>query len=444
MHKKVFSTSFFLAGASVIEKVGSFLTVPILTGCLTPVQYGELTASIAYVGMLSLIYHCGLSSSLSRWYSMWQESWDKKLYEKYIFTIITSFAIFVGWILILLNSFYPLSYLIGIDFNLFMAVFISGIFLIPFSIRSAIWAIEGKAFFSVLFGLFKTLFFLCLIYYFLPKFKSPFVKPCAEIISLFIISLFLFKSYYSRNYPKFKEVEFSKIKDVLKESFYYGFSMQLSQILFWIIASSDRILISRFLNNSAVGFYSILMISIMPVFLIVSFNNSFSVYYLKLMSEENNIKKACNYVFQYLLFGGIIIFIYKLFLYLFNKKIILLLATKEYLSVAGIFHFGADILFFYTAYLLFSRNLHFYKDNKAIIFIMIISSVINILGNILLIPIFGINGSFYASIFSYFVMAVISIGFLYREVKFPYVKGILAVFSGFSIVYILFDIFSVY
>lgn len=72
MHKKIFSSAGYLAGASLVEKIGGFIIMPMLTVALTSEDYGSLMLAVSYVGVIMLFIYNGLHSALFRWYSMWQ------------------------------------------------------------------------------------------------------------------------------------------------------------------------------------------------------------------------------------------------------------------------------------------------------------------------------------------------------------------------------------
>lgn len=439
MHKRIFSSAGYLAGASLIEKIGGFITIPILTASLVSKDYGSLMLAISYVGVIILFVYNGLHSALFRWYSMWQEEFDKRLYEKYIFIIINGIGFFVVAFLIFVNKIYNLNVVLKLDFWLLIAVLLGAILATGYNLKSTIWIIENKAYKNLLFMFVKTFLLVLGVYIFIKVYPFAITKPIIEIVILSVMSSFFIYSYlYS--YPILKSVEYYKIKPVLKESLIYGWGLQVSQIAFWVITSSDRIMLANLTNNEFVAYYSILMIGIAIMFVVVAFNNSFSAYYNKMISENLSMEEINKYIFLYLLYGFLAIILYKLFLYFFSDNIILILSTKEYLVVSKYLYLTSDIILYYFAYLLFSRYLHAYKMVKIVISIMFISAILNIELNFILIPDYGILGALSASVLAYLSMAIISFYSMYKKIEFIYIKKLMTLFIAIVFINFSFDI----
>ena len=440
MTKKILSSSGYLAGASLIEKIGAFIMIPILTTALSSKDYGSLMLSASYVGVIMLFIYNGLHSALFRWYSMWKETFDKKIYEKYIFTIVNIIGFFIVLLFTLIHTqIYNLNELLKIDFLLFISVLIAGIMTIGYSLRSTIWIIENKAYLNLIFMLIKTTILVSAIYFLINIYPYTITRPIIEIVIVGLMSFYFIYSYIF-NYPSIRSIKLSEIKPVLKESLIYGWGLQISQIAFWVITSSDRIMLANLTNNEFVAYYSILMIGVTVMFIIVAFNNSFSVYYNKMISDDFSMKEINKYIFTYLLYGFLAILIYKLFLYFLSDYIILLLATEEYLVVSKYMYLTSDIILYYFAYLLFSRYLHAFKMVKAIIIITLFSAVINVGLNYILIPQYGILGALIASIIAYLSMGIVSFFIMYKKIEFLYMKNLLLLFSMIIIINFIVDI----
>jgi len=440
LHKKIFSSAGYLAGASLIEKVGTFILVPILTTTLTSKDYGALMLAISYVGVMILFIYNGLHSALFRWYSMWSEDFDKKIYEKYIFYIVN----LIGFSMIFFLSFihleiYNLDSVLKLNFWLFIAVLGVGILNIGYNLKSSVWIVDNKPYFNLIFTVVKTTFLVIGVYFLIHIYPYSITKPIIEIVILFLMSLYFLYSYIIK-YPSLKNMSFYQIKPVLKDSFIYGWGLQISQIAFWIITSSDRIILANLTNNQYVAYYSILMIGTTIMFIIVAFNNSFSAYYNKMINDKLSFKEINDYLFTYLLYGFIAIFIYKIILYFLANFIILLLSTKEYLIVSDYMYLTSDILLFYFAYLLFSRYLHAYKMVKLVIATTMFSALLNIGLNYTLIPEYGILGALIGSILAYFSMSVISFLWMYKRLEFKYIKNLMILFIVISVVNFIVDI----
>lgn len=437
MHKKIFSEAGYLTGSSIIEKILAFLILPIMTANLSVDKYGSLVTAISYVSFFSLLYYNGLHSSFFRWYSLWEESWDKRIYEKYIFMIIFTLAIGLVIILTIVNLIYPLKILLGIEFKLLIIVYFSNIAMIPYMIKSTIWIVDGKAKYTLIFTLVRNIILFYLTWELIVVWKSEFVRPAMEIISMILLWSYIIYQYIYC-YPSCKEVKFNDIKSILKKSFSYGWALQITQITFWIISSSDRILINHFLGSVEVAYFSILMLGLTPIFIIINFNNSFSVYYNKTLSAGISLAAINRYILQYVFLGSGILFLYKLFLFNFSHFCIAMVATAEYYVVEQYMHFTADILMLYMVNLLLSRYFHYKLENSRILYVNISGAIINIIGNVFLIPLVGIKGSLYSLILSYFTMCIFNLNLIKKEQH----RECYYLFYGISIVLFIYIIFN--
>ena len=433
MHKKIFSSAGYLAGASLIEKIGAFIIIPILTVALSPKEYGDLMLGVSYTGIVMLLIYNGLQSALFRWYSIWQENFNKKIYEKYLFLIVNSIAFIIVLLFIGVNSIYNLNDLLKIDFWLFMAILVASISLIPYSFKSSVWIIDNKAYLNLVFTITKTILIVLGIYFLINIYSDAIIKPLIELSITLLVSSYLIYEYFFK-YPSLNNVEFKKIKPILKESLIYGWGLQISQIAFWIITSSDRIMLANLTSNEFVAYYSVLMIGITIMFVVVAFNNSFSAYYNKMTSDNIPIEKINRYIFTYLFYGFLAIVFYKLFLYYFADNIILMFSTKEYLIVSRYMYLTSDIILFYFAYLLFSRYLHAYKMVKMVIAVTIFSALLNLVLNYYLILSYGILGALVASIIAYLSMGIFSFTIMYKKIGFVYMKNLIILFGFILIV----------
>ncbi len=441
MTKKIFSSAGYLAGASLIEKIGGIILIPILTSKLAPEKYGELALALTYIGFISLFFYNGLHSALFRWYSMWSESFDKRIYEKYIFYIINIIGLIVLFALSIVNYFiYNLEIFLQVEFSLFIFAYLSSLVLVGYSLRGTVWIIENKPQLNLYFMTLKTLFTVGIVYFFIDSYTTPYIRPIADILSIGLSS-FMIYYYYIVKYPPLNSIRYSQIRPVLKESFIYGWGLQISQLSFWVINSSDRVMLAHLIDNKSVALYSVLMLGTTAIFLVVAFNNSFSAYYNKMLHEHYSINILNSYISKYLLYGFIAVLLYKFVLYFFAENIILLLSTKDYLSISSYLYLTSDLIFFYFTYLLFSRYFHAHKMVKLVIAITLSSAILNVVLNFIFIPIYGIFGALIGSLISYFFMAFISLFLLYKKQGLSNIQNIVYIFLVTNLVNIVCDLF---
>jgi len=272
----------------------------------------------------------------------------------------------------------------------------------------------------------------------LKKEKRSFIFSLVSIISAISLPLFqvIFLYIFEKNiisllqgYLCSKILIFFILFIINKRNMNYGFSITfikklaiigipfvISSISAWIFSFSDRIIIGQMLSNELVGIYDVmykysfafssLMISIFPlIWNIVMFE----------IEKEKGAKKIYATIFDNLL--SFILVITTLLLFLSYPLLQLLTSKSNYMDyyelipiliVSSIFN---PIYY----YIIFAMSI----KQKIKIYIPTISSgIINIIMNIILIPIIGISGAIISTLLSYILLILTT---LYLSQKIYYV-----------------------
>lgn len=230
---------------------------------------------------------------------------------------------------------------------------------------------------------------------------------------------------------------------------YWKFSLSISiplvgySIASQILGVSDRMMISKMIDNSAVGIYSTVY-SISSLFTMVwtAINASF-VPYLYQNIEKNN--KEIKKVLSSILLGYSIVSI--LFV-LLSPEIIKIFATSEYYEAIYIMPPIAIGVFMTSVSNVYSNILLYLKKSKYIMFSATLAAIINIILNYWLIPIYGYMVAAYTTMFSYLVMLIMLIicsNKLYRKLKNDSLNSIydnhkIIIITIFNTIFLLFEI----
>ena len=186
---------------------------------------------------------------------------------------------------------------------------------------------------------------------------------------------------------------------------YWKFSLSLSipllgySIASQILSVSDRMMISRMVNNSAVGIYSTLY-SVASLFSMVwtAVNSSFIPYLYQNIGEKNNRIKEFSFSILY------IYAVAAVFMVFMSPEIVKILATSEYYEGIYIMPPIAVGVFLTSAANLYSNVLLYLKSSKYIMYASIIAAALNIVLNYIFIGIFGYMAAAYTTMLSYMVM----------------------------------------
>ena len=221
------------------------------------------------------------------------------------------------------------------------------------------------------------------------------------LISNIIILIFMSYNIISEIGFKFPRFKF------IKEYLCFGLPTIPSNLSYWAVDSIDRYFIGIFLGAAFVGYYSpgytlgnvIMMISA-PFSLILP--SVLPKYY---DGEKNEIvSRYLKYSLKYFLLISIPLVIGLSFL---SKPILDILTTTEIASQGYLITpFIAVSCLLFGFYVIISNSILLAKKTKVIGSIWVITALINICLNVILIPIFGIIGAAFATLFSYIFVFV--------------------------------------
>ena len=169
-----------------------------------------------------------------------------------------------------------------------------------------------------------------------------------------------------------------------------------------ILNVSDRMMISRMVNNSAVGIYSTLYtVSSLSLMVWQAINASFVPYlFQNIEKKEHNVKKIANMLMA--TYAAIAIL-----LTYFAPEIVRILATEEYYEAIYIMPPIAAGVFFTSYSHLYSNIAVYYKKTKYVMYPAIIAACINLGLNYVCIKLFGYMAAAYTTLASYIVLAAL-------------------------------------
>jgi len=205
-------------------------------------------------------------------------------------------------------------------------------------------------------------------------------------------------SYYYESFKKWR-VNISLIKSLLSESF----PLFLASISVVIYARIDQIMIKQYLDSSAVGLYAVAVKiaeiwSFIPALIIFSL---FPAIINAKISNERSYEKR---------FGGLLVgatfisIIFASIISFFADPIVRIIGGVEYLGAVAalrIYVWGvvAAVIFSVVQQLLVAENW-----TKITFYITMVGALINVVLNLWLIPLYGINGAAWSTLIAYSVM----------------------------------------
>lgn len=257
---------------------------------------------------------------------------------------------------------------------------------------------------------------------------------------LFIIYLPYILSFFSGLFQGI--FSFIKIFDwlLLKQVFFYGIIIAFTNFGWIIINQTDTMTLTYFTSPYEVGLYTVaLPISLLLLFFMRPVNIVFSPFVTELATEKKykKLSEAIHIAYQYIF---ILLLPFALCLVAFPEYIIPILFDFKYLAAAPALMILAIGTLFY-AFSVFN-NIVFTGLGKAKIMACSVACValMNLVLNIILIPIFGIVGVAFSTMLSYILLFAISTFYLFRilHFSFPFSSWLKALVCSFLTLLIVF------
>ncbi len=233
----------------------------------------------------------------------------------------------------------------------------------------------------------------------------------AYAISVCIVS-FLSFTFWLKEIEFFKY--FSNINSNLNDVIKYSFPVLISNSMLLLIQWVDIIILGYFETSNTVGIYSVIMkISLFSSVILFSINSIVASEFSKLYSLDKMddlrdlIKKSSKIIFFITIPILILIVCFSEFILGYFGFEFIMANKTLHILIAGQF---VNILCGSVGYILMmTEKQNVFKN------IMIIATCINIILNIILIPLYSINGAAIASSVSLILWNVISFSYIYRK-----------------------------
>lgn len=220
-------------------------------------------------------------------------------------------------------------------------------------------------------------------------------------------------------------------KEILKNLLKIGMPLLPSFLIYWIFTSSDKLMIANMLGNDEVGLYAVgAKIASASQLIYTAFAGGWQYFAFSTMREENQVKNN-SLVFEYL---GVISFMCAMFVCAWSKTFFKLFFVGDYVNgyiVTPYLFLGPLLLMLYQV---ISNQFLVIKKTLPGMFILFTGAIINVVLNIYLIPLIGIEGAAIATLVGYavsvFICAIVLIKMNLAEIslKFKFLSLLLILF----------------
>ena len=424
---KLFAQRVGLVGiANIIISLGGLILLPILTKNLSIEEYGIWAQIGVTIGLLVPLTTLALSTAGHRFLSGEK---DKKVVSKgfhSIFAVVFLISFIVSVLIFVFSR--PLSIALfgGTEAEYFVRlaaplILLGGMNSVALECFLTFQQVKKYSALLIL----ETALQILLISYFLLSGFGVF----GAIISLLIIRgiVLILESLLIIPQIGVSLPSYSLIKN------YLMFSIPLvpSILCYWIYTLSDRYVVGFFLGMASVGIYSA---SYNIGSIVTLFYGSLSIILLPTLSrlyEENKIEEIKTHL-KYLSKVYLMLAIPAAFgLTVLSKSLLITFTTSEFISGFIIIPIIALATIFFNFGAINANVLMLYKKTKTFGLITIVSALINIVLNIILVPLIGISGAAVATLitFAFYFAATTMLSFkeLSYEIDFKFIaKSVIA------------------
>ena len=415
----------FYSSSKVLAGLLNLLIIMMFTRFLNQEDYGYYLIFISYTFFISSLFYWAQRISVNRYLNDYMGNYNS--------FIKTNIALFfkITIVIICLNILIFLSF-VDLKFKILIYLCSLAAFLKSFfDLNQAILNMNFKSFLFSFNIILRSLFFISisflLFYFFNLKSESLIF---GFLVSYFLVlctsSLSIFKKYFNYSYDK-------KIEKKI-----ISFSVPLVGLFFcdYILTFSDRIFIHYYLGTENVGIYGANYDLIKQLSLFFMIVQGYIMYPRINKAYSNKDRIEFNTLFNYNIKLFLITFIPLCFFIIYFNNFI----SNIFLGEAFRYADFPIIPLFSIMFFMWGIKIHHFdyifqlkEKTKFSFYILFLGSIINIVLNIFLIPIFGLMGALYSTFLAYLFILVFSIilGRQFIEINFPYLVFLKVIFNLF-------------
>ena len=394
------SASIYL-GSKFLIKGLSFLLIPVWTSAFSPEEYGIIGTLVALAGVVMPIVMLGLPTALVRLKvdcgdsSEWQS-----LVASVSFALLVSGIVFVFGGMLFGSALWKYIPSGDIPFFPYVPILILSIFLGFFSrlglaIHQASKSAKRASIYEQTLSLGGVCFALIFVLGFGMGVRGYFFGALVGGLLCLILFLFEFRSYFSFSY-----LSKAKIKNALS----YGLPMVPHALSAWILNLSDRIMLNDMAGLKEVGIYSLAAnFGALLSMVAVSLNQAIFPGYLQVRRAGGTAERNAQGVLK----GSLILSLMAVIILGVGPPVLFLMVNERFLEALPLLPPVLGGFFFFGLGLLFRSPLLFAKRTGTVALITLGGALVNVLGNLYFIPIFGSQGAAWMTLGSYGVTFLI-------------------------------------
>jgi O-antigen/teichoic acid export membrane protein len=409
-----------------LTKVAAVLLMPVLTRHLSTDDYGVVGVLLVFTAAVGALTNLALTNGIFRYFayadkegcSMAAVVWSPLLLVVAISTVsvIALCAVAEGLSVAFFGSTeYEQVIVLALITTLFGNVSVICIAVLAFQERAVLRSVMGL--FQVLLGYGLTIFFVVYL-----------GRGIAGVIEASLLSTVVACAIYC--VVALRQFKLSIDLTLLRKQVKYSLPFMVTIASFWIIDSSDRYFLTMFLSLSDVGLYNVgYTIGLGMMLLVGAFTAAWRPYYHRQNKQGDGQGQAiCNEVLRlYLLVGAVFIAT----LAVASPWLVRLLTTEPFYMAYTVVPVVAFAYFLKGPYIIFVIGILMMNKLWWIVVFEVGAAVVNVVGNILLIPVIGREAAAITTLMAYASMTLFAYVVVMRVNPIPnisrrFVVGVLA------------------
>lgn len=405
---KLFVENFLVYGlGGIISKIIPLIMLPIVTRLMpdsfyfglsdlshTAVQFGT---ALAGMGMYDAVFRLFFDK-------------DDKNFQKTVcstalgFTFITSFIVFL--VMIIFRK--PLGTFLFSDEKYFYLLYLTAMSILiggTNSIMQIPTRTQNRRKVFLVMNTLSAVFSYAVSIPLLLKGFNVIALPLAAVISALTIEVIFW--FLNREWFDFRLFD----KSLLKQLLDIGLPLLPNFLIYWIFNSSDRLMIGKLIGNSFTGVYSVgARIASVSQLIYTAFAGGWQYFAFSTMKEDGQVKSN-SLVFEYL---GVISFAAGILMCVFAHLIFKILFTGEYEAgyIVVPYLFLAPLM--QMLYQVACNQFIVIKKTWPNAFILSVGAICNLLLNLTLIPVWGIEGAAFSTLIGYVISDIIVVIWLLK------------------------------
>lgn len=405
---KLFVENFLVYGlGGIISKIIPLIMLPIVTRLMpdsyffglsdlsnTAVQFGT---ALAGMGMYDAVFRLFFDK-------------DDKNFQKTVcstalgFTFITSFIVF--FVMIIFRK--PLGTFLFSDEKYFYLLYLTAMSILiggTNSIMQIPTRTQNRRKVFLVMNTLSAVFSYAVSIPLLLKGFYVIALPLAAVISALTIEVIFW--FLNKEWFDFRLFD----KSILKQLLAIGLPLLPNFLIYWIFNSSDRLMIGKLIGNSFTGVYSVgARIASVSQLIYTAFAGGWQYFAFSTMKEDGQVKSN-SLVFEYL---GVISFAAGILMCVFAHLIFKILFTGEYEAgyIVVPYLFLAPLM--QMLYQVACNQFIVIKKTWPNAFILSVGAICNVLLNLTLIPVWGIEGAAFSTLIGYVISDIIVVIWLLK------------------------------